>query len=119
MWVGDSSLLVGLGTMPDATRLFSLDTGSGSSYFTDHYFEEHSSLFSGQPLEMARLAGAGDIHEIPAHAAHQLPLWLGPTRVLCNGQHILTQPQGGEVEHYNGVVGQDLLRQFARSISVR
>src|ERR1019366_3133077 len=123
MWVGDSSLLIGVNTMPivdggkitgsTGTRLFALDTGSGSTYLTDHYLAEHTNIFIGPPPEMARLAGAGGIHEIPAYAAHQLPLWFGSTLVLCNGQHVLTQTQGGEAEHYYGLIGQDLLQRFS------
>ena len=123
MWVGDSSLLIGVNTMPvldggkivgsTGARLFVLDTGSGSTYLTDHYRAEHTNVFFGPPPEMARLAGAGGVHEIPAYVAHQLPLWFGSTVVLCNGQHILRQPQGGEAEHFFGVIGQDLLRRFS------
>ena len=62
---------------------------------------------------LARLAGAGGIHEIPAYQAHKLPLFFGATPVLCTGQHVLTQSQGGEAESYYGVVGQDVLRLFS------
>jgi hypothetical protein len=61
---------------------------------------------------LARLAGAGGVHEIPAYEAHRLPLFFGNTPVLCTGQHVLTQPQGGEAENYFGVVGQDVLQLF-------
>ena len=123
MWVGDGSLLVALGTEPviegnklnggTKERLFELDTGSGSTYLTDHYLAENRSLFSGEPESFARLAGAGGIHEIPAYKAHKLPLFFGATPVLCTGQHVLTQPQGGEAESYYGVVGQDILQLFS------
>jgi hypothetical protein len=123
MWVGDGSLLIALGTVPvidgdkltggtDA-RLFELDTGSGSTYLTDHYLAENRSRFPGEPTFLARLAGAGGIHEIPAYEAHKLPLFFGATPVLCTGQHVLTQPQGGEAENYFGVVGQDVLQLFS------
>ncbi len=122
MWVGSSSLLVSVDTMPviqdgklpgaTGPRLFQLDTG-GDSYFTDHYLAEHRNVFTGKPPESARLAGPGGIHEIPAYVAHQLPLWIGSTPVLCNGQHVLTQPQGGEAEKYYGVIGRDVLRLFS------
>ncbi len=123
MWIGDGSLLVALGTEPviegnklnggTRERLFELDTGSGSTYLTDHYLAENRSLFSGEPESFARLAGAGGIHEIPAYKAHKLPLFFGKTPVLCTGQHVLTQPQGGEAESYYGVVGQDILQLFS------
>ena len=123
MWIGDGSLLVALGTEPviegnklnggTKERLFELDTGSGSTYLTDHYLAENRSLFSGEPESFARLAGAGGIHEIPAYKAHKLPLFFGATPVLCSGQHVLTQPQGGEAESYYGVVGQDILQLFS------
>jgi len=123
MWIGDGSLLVALGTEPviegnklnggTRERLFELDTGSGNTYLTDHYLAENRSLFSGEPESFARLAGAGGIHEIPAYKAHKLPLFFGKTPVLCSGQHVLTQPQGGEAESYYGVVGQDILQLFS------
>jgi Aspartyl protease len=123
MWVGDGSLLVALGTVPviegdkllggTKERLFELDTGSGSTYLTDHYLAENRSRFAGEPSSLARLAGAGGIHEIPAYEARKLPLFFGATPVLCTGQHVLTQPQGGEAESYFGVVGQDVLRLFS------
>jgi Aspartyl protease len=123
MWVGDGSLLVALGTVPvikedkltggTAARLFELDTGSGSTYLTDHYLAENRTRFSGEPTSLARLAGAGGVHEIPAYEAHRLPLFFGNTPVLCTGQHVLTQPQGGEAENYFGVVGQDVLQLFS------
>jgi hypothetical protein len=94
-------------------RLFELDTGSGSTYLTDHYLAENRSRFPGEPTFLARLAGAGGIHEIPAYEAHKLPLFFGATPVLCTGQHVLTQPQGGEAENYFGVVGQDVLQLFS------
>lgn len=123
MWIGDGSLLVALGTVPviegnkleggTKERLFELDTGSGSTYLTDHYLAENRSRFPGEPESFARLAGAGGIHEIPAYKAHKLPLFFGSTPVLCTGQHVLTQPQGGEAESYYGVVGQDILQLFS------
>jgi hypothetical protein len=123
MWIGDGSLLVALGTVPviedgklnggTRERLFELDTGSGNTYLTDHYLAENRSRFTGEPESIARLAGAGGIHEIPAYKAHKLPLFFGATPVLCSGQHVLTQPQGGEAESYYGVVGQDILRLFS------
>ena len=123
MWIGDGSLLVALGTVPiidgnkleggTKERLFELDTGSGSTYLTDHYLAENRSRFSGEPESVARLAGAGGIHEIPAYRARKLPLFFGATPVLCTGQHVLTQPQGGEAESYYGVVGQDVLQLFS------
>ena len=123
LWVGDGSLLVALGTEPvfegnkltggTKERLFELDTGSGSTYLTDHYLVENRSRFKGEPASLARLAGVGGVKEIPAYEARKLPLFFGATPVLCSGQHILTQPQGGEAESYYGVVGQDVLRLFS------
>jgi predicted aspartyl protease len=123
MWIGEGSLLVALGTAPAINgdkltggtkeRLFELDTGSGSTYFTDHYLAENRSRFSGDPSSVARLAGAGGIHEIPAYKTQRLPLFFDNTPVLCTGQHVLTQSQGGEAESYYGVVGQDILQLFS------
>jgi len=123
LWVGDGSLLVALGTEPvfngdkltggAKERLFELDTGSGNSYLTDRYLAENRSRFPGEPSSLARLAGAGGIHEIPAYEARKLPLFFGATPVLCSGQHVLSQPQGGEAESYYGVIGQDVLRLFS------
>lgn len=123
LWVGDGSLLVALGTEPvieantlkggARERLFEIDTGSRNSYLTDRYLKENQSLFPGDPPQVARLAGAGGVHEIPAFEAHKLPLFFGATPVLCSGQHVLTQPQGGEAESYYGVIGQDVLRLFS------
>ena len=120
LWLGTSQLLVEMNTVPvlrekkivgsDEPRLFALDTGSGSSYFTDHYLREHANLFTGPPLETARLAGAGGETDIPAYAAPNLPLWSGPTMIALNGPHVLTASQGGEIEPYEGLIGQDTLR---------
>jgi len=123
MWVGDGSLLIALGTEPvfdgealkggTRERLFEIDTGSGSTYLTDRFLKENQSTFPGEPPQVARLAGAGGVHEIPAFEAHKLPLFFGSTPVLLSGQHVLTQPQGGEAESYYGVIGQDVLRLFS------
>jgi hypothetical protein len=125
MWIGNSSLLITLDTMPlmnsdrskvtgsAGPRLFELDTGSSSTFLTDHYLAEHPNVFVGPPTEKARLAGAGGIHEIPAYPAHQLPLWFGSTPVFLNGEHVLSEPQGGVAENYFGVIGQDLLQLFS------
>jgi hypothetical protein len=124
LWVGDSFLLAAVNTIPvfeggkvtgsTGTRLFALDTGSGSSFLTDRYLAEHRNVFTGPPSSMARLAGAGGgIHEIPAYTANHLPLWFGSTLVLSTGPHVLTQTQGGEVEAYYGLIGQDILQIFS------
>ncbi len=123
LWIGGSSVLVELGTLPIITggrltgasgqRLFDLDTGSASTYLTDHYLAEHTNIFHGPPPETARLAGPGGIHEIPAYAAKDLPLFIGNTLILLNGPNILTQPQGGETEHFFGLIGQDTLHLFS------
>lgn len=123
LWMGDHSLLVELGTQPilsggkvtgaAETRLFMLDTGSGSTWLTDHYLAEHTNVFHGPPPEMARLGGAGGIHEVPAYVAHPVPLFAGDSIILLNGNHILTQPQAGEAEHYFGLIGQDVLGLFS------
>ena len=123
LWFGAHSLLLPLGTVPvmdgnkltsmSAPRLFMLDTGSGSSYLTDHYLAEHTGVFHGPPPETARLAGAGGIEEIPAYGAHGLPLSIGNTVMTLNGPHVLTKPTSAEVEHYFGLIGQDLLRSFS------
>lgn len=115
LWFGGHALLLPLGTDARANkpRLFMLDTGSGSTYLTDHYLAEHASAFPGPPPEIARLAGADGIHEIPAYAAHGLPLFVGNQLMTLNGPHILAQPTQGEVEHYFGVIGQDILKLFS------
>ncbi|HEY0786056.1 MAG TPA: retropepsin-like aspartic protease [Acidobacteriaceae bacterium] len=122
LWFGRHALLLPLNTMPalagdkvgaSQPRLFVLDTGSGSSWLTDHYLAEHADLFHGPPPETAKLAGADGIHESPAYAAHQLPLFVGTRLVSLNGQHVLASPQAGEFEHYFGLIGQDLLQSFA------
>jgi predicted aspartyl protease len=119
LWLGDSQLLVQVGTLPGTQgfhfggphepRLFVLDTGSGSSYLTDHYFQEHPQQFQGSPPETAKLAGAGGEVDIPAYAARSLPLWFGPSEVVLNGQHVIPSPLGNETEHFEGLLGQDVL----------
>jgi len=94
-------------------RLFMLDTGSGSTYFTDHYLAEHTDVYHGAPAETARLAGAGGIEEIPAFGAHGVQLWIGSNRMMLNGPHILTKPTSAEAEHYFGLIGQDFLQNFS------
>ncbi len=123
LWLGDSQLLVQAGTLPGThgfrfggdhePRLFALDTGSGSSYFTDHYLQEHPHSFSGSPPEMARLAGGGGEVDIPAYAARRVPLWFGEPVVFLSGPHVLSGPIGNEIEHYEGLIGQDVLSGFA------
>lgn len=123
LWLSDHTLLVELGTMAlvsgdtvtgsTARRLFVLDTGSESSYLTDHYLAEHTNVFQGPATEVARLVGAGGLHEIPAYAAHGTPLFLGDTVIRLDGQHVLTQPQSGESEHFFGLIGKDILSSFS------
>jgi hypothetical protein len=119
LWFAGHALLLPLGTVPvmdgeklmsiGEPRLFMLDTGSQSSFLTDHYLAEHSNVFHGPPAETARLAGAGGIEEIPAYGARGLPLSIGSTLITLNGPHILTKPTAGEAEHYFGLIGQDVL----------
>lgn len=123
LWLSEHSLLVGLGTQPvlsdgkitgaGETRLFMLDTGSGSTWLTDHYLAEHAKVFHGPPNEVARLAGAGGLHEIAAYRARNVPLFAGNTVILLNGPHILSQPAVGEAESFWGVIGQDVLGIFS------
>jgi Aspartyl protease len=123
LWLSDHSLLVGLGTKPIVsdgkvtgggdTRLFVLDTGSGSTWLTDHYLAEHADVFHGQLPEVARLSGAGGLREIPAFAVRNAPLFAGDTVILLNGPHVLSQPAGGEAEQFFGVLGQDVLGLFS------
>jgi hypothetical protein len=40
-------------------------------------------------------------------------LAFGSTWVTLNGDHVLTESQGGEAEDYFGVIGQNLLQQFS------
>jgi hypothetical protein len=58
------------------------------------------------------LAGAGGVREIPAFGARDVPLFVGSSVMLLNGQHILTQPAGGESENFFGLIGQDVLGLF-------
>ena len=130
LWLGDSQLLVELETIPGSQgfkmgpgnepRLFVLDTGSGDSYFTDHYVQEHPDTFPGAPPETARLAGAGGLAGIPAYASNHLPLWCGPAGFFVTGPHVLATAQGGVIENYEGLIGQDVLRSFkAYTIDLR
>jgi Aspartyl protease len=123
LWFAAHALLLPLGTVPvmdgkklisiGEPRLFMLDTGSGSSFLTDHYFAEHANAFHGPPPETARLAGAGGIEEISAYGAQGVPLFIGNNLIMLNGPHVLTKPTSGEVEHYFGLIGQDLLQNFS------
>ena len=123
LWLAGHSLLVELGTQPvltegkitgaAATRLFMLDTGSGSTLLTDHYLAEHTNVFHGTPPETARLAGGGGIHAIAAYGARNVPLFAGDTLILLNGPHILARPSGSELENFFGLLGQDVLGLFS------
>lgn len=57
--------------------------------------------------------GYGGDPFIPAYSANRLPLWFGSVMVFLNGQHVLGESQGGEAENFFGLIGQDLLQQFA------
>jgi predicted aspartyl protease len=123
LWVGDSTLLISLNTVPIVDkgkvtggaepRLFQLDTGSRDTIITDRYLAEHRDTFTGPPTDTARLAGSGGIRAIPAYSARNLPLAFGSTWVTLNGDHVLTESQGGEAENYFGVIGQNLLHLFS------
>ena len=119
IWLGDSQLLVQAGTLSGTRgvhfggthepRLFVLDTGSGSSYLTDHYLSEHPEQFQGAPPEMAKLVGAGGEVDSAAYSARHLPIWFGSSEVEMNGQHVLATPISSPTEYYEGLLGQDLL----------
>ena len=124
LWFGRHSLLAELGTQVmttggkitrgTGTRLFVLDTGSGSTWLTDHYLAEHTNVFHGPPPETAKLTGAGGgTVEIPAYGAHPVPLFAGDTLIMLNGQHVLTQPVSWEAEDYFGLIGADVLGYFS------
>jgi hypothetical protein len=120
LWLGDSELLVELQTPPvtghsfrmsggNEPRLFMLDTGSGSTYLTDHYLNEHREAFPDPPTQTAKLAGAGGEVDIPAYGAGHIPLHCGAAVILLNGPHILTQPANWSIENYEGLIGRDIL----------
>jgi predicted aspartyl protease len=120
LWMADHSLLAALGTQVvmsgdkvtggAGTRLFVLDSGSGSTYLTDRYLAEHTNVFHGTPPEAAILIGAGGgVATIPAYAADGVPLFAGGTLLVLNGQHILTQPTASAIEPFFGLIGHDVL----------
>ncbi len=122
LWLSAHGLLVELGIKMNVTagkitgaadpRLFVLDTGSGSTYLTDHYLEANKALFHGKPPSTAKLVGLDGLHEIPAFVADAIPLVAGKAIMVLRGNHILAQPTGGETEHFYGVVGAETLNSF-------
>ncbi len=119
LWYGNHSLVIELATQVlesegkiaggTADRLFMLDTGSASTWLTDHYLAEHTNVFHGPPPDKALLAGIDGVHEIAAYVADPVPLFAGSTMLVLRGQHILATPEGGEAEHFFGLIGQDVL----------
>ncbi len=94
-------------------RMFAVDAGGQQTYLTARYYDEHSSEFNGQKMELFSLPGMQALAPQPAYIAETVPLDVGPATVSVHYVQVLTQPLGlAALDDVYGVLGVDALDQL-------
>jgi hypothetical protein len=94
-------------------RMFAVDAGGQQTYLTARYYDEHSSDFNGQKMELFSLPGMQAMPPQPAYIAETVPLDVGSATVNVHYVQVLTQPLGmAALDDVYGVLGVDALDQL-------
>jgi hypothetical protein len=95
-------------------RMYVIDAGSQQTYLTSRYYDEHTSDFAKQKLEMFTIPGPLNLPPQPAYLAETVPLVVGKTTVQVHYVEVLTQPVGSAaLDDVYGVLGIDALDQLS------
>jgi hypothetical protein len=94
-------------------RMFAVDAAGQQTYLTARYYDEHSSEFNGQKMELFSLPGMQTLAPQPAYIAETVPLDVGSATVSVHYVQVLTQPLGlAALDDVYGVLGVDALDQL-------
>jgi hypothetical protein len=108
---GDGSL--SLEPKPGDERMFVVDAAGQQTYLTARYYDEHTSEFADQKMELFAIPGAQPVAPQPAYSAETIPLAVGPTTVNVHYVPVLTQPlRSAALDDVYGVLGVDVLDQL-------
>jgi hypothetical protein len=98
---------------PGNDGMYVVDAAGQQSYFTSRYYDEHTSDFVKQKVELFAVPGAQPMDPQPAYEAETLPLTVGSTTVHVHFIKVLTRPLGNSVfDDVFGVLGMDVLEQL-------
>jgi hypothetical protein len=101
------------GTNADEERMFVVDAGGQETYLTSRYYDEHTTDFAGQKMELFTLPGPQTLAPQPAFVAETIPLTVGTTTMRVHYIQVLTQPLGSAaLDDVYGVLGVDALDQL-------
>jgi hypothetical protein len=93
--------------------MYVVDAGGQQTYLTSRYYDEHSSDFAGQQMELFAIPGSQSMPPQPAYVAETVPLTVGKTTVHVHYIQVLTQPLGtAALDDVYGVLGVDALDQL-------
>ena len=94
-------------------RMFAIDAGGQQTYLTSRFYDEHTSDFNGQKMELFKLKGLPNMAPVPSYTAESIPLAVGKTTVQFHFMPVLTQPLGAAaLDDVYGVLGVDALDQL-------
>ncbi|HEV2486320.1 MAG TPA: retropepsin-like aspartic protease [Terracidiphilus sp.] len=109
---GDQVIVALGGASGGDDRMFAIDAGGQQTYLTSRYYDEHSSDFTGQKMQLYTLRGQAGIAPDPAYIAETIPLTVGTTTVQVHYIPVLTQPLGSAaLDDVYGLLGVDALDQ--------
>jgi hypothetical protein len=105
-------MIVALGKTGDE-RMYALDASGQQTYLTSRYYEEHSSDFNDQKMELFTIPGSLQYPPQPAFIAESVELPVGPNTVHVYYVQVLTQPLGSAfIDDVYGILGVDALDQL-------
>ena len=94
-------------------RMFAIDAGGQQTYLTSRFYDEHTSDFTGQKMELFKLKGLPNMAPVPSYTAETVPLAVGKTTIQFHFMPVLTQPIGAAaLDDVYGVLGVDALDQL-------
>jgi len=105
-------MIVALGKTGDE-RMYALDASGQQTYLTSRYYEEHSSDFNDQKMELFTIPGSLQYPPQPAFIAESVELPVGTNTVHVYYVQVLTQPLGSAfIDDVYGILGVDALDQL-------
>lgn len=104
---------IGFGPSRAGERMFAIDAGGQQTYLTSRFYDEHTSDFEGQKMELFTLKGLPNMTPVPSYTAETVPLAVGKTTIQFHFMPVLTQPIGSAaLDDVYGVLGVDALDQL-------
>ena len=94
-------------------RMFAVDAAGQQTYLTARFYDEHSSDFASQKMELFTLPGPQALAPVSAYVAETVLLPVGPATVEIHYVPVLTQPVGSTaLDDVYGLLGVDALDQL-------